>query len=65
MTEILSGSGNFLFALVGFIVLGVALAYGTMRWSRQREARRPGTIGHEPGPAPKELEGKDDRAAAH
>jgi hypothetical protein len=64
MNEFLSGSGHFLFAVIGFIVLGIALAYGTMQWRAQREARRPGTIGHEPGPAPKELEGRDDRAAA-
>jgi hypothetical protein len=61
MTEFLSGSGYALFAVIGVIILGCAMAYGTMQWSHKRKQRRPGTIGREPGPAPKHLEGRDDR----
>ena len=64
MDAIISGSGEFLFAVVGVVILGIALVYGTTMWRKRRVTRRPETIGEAPGPAPKRLEGRDDRSAA-
>ena len=64
MDPFTSGSGEFLFSVVGFIALGIAMAYGTWMWNKRRQRRPPGTIGRAPGPAPKSAEGRDTRTAA-
>ena len=58
------GIGWVIMSVIGFAVLGLALAYGTMRWSGKRKMRAPGTVERAPGPAPQgTVSGPDDRRA--
>jgi hypothetical protein len=63
-TSLTSGLGWVIMDVAGVVVLAVAAIYGIVMWRKRRLARRPETIGHEAGPAPKRMEGRDDRSAA-
>lgn len=63
-TSFSSGLGWVVVDIAGVLLLAFVLIYATMMWRRRWRLRRPDTIGHESGPAPKRMEGQDDRPAA-
>jgi hypothetical protein len=50
--------------IAAVFVLAIVAIYGIRMWRAKRHSRRPDTIGSVPGPAPIELEGRDDRPVA-
>lgn len=63
-TSLTSGLGWIIMDIAGVVVLAVVAIYGIVMWRKRRLGSRPDTIGHQPGPAPKTLEGRDDRPTA-
>ncbi|HET9902108.1 MAG TPA: hypothetical protein VFQ27_00190 [Xanthobacteraceae bacterium] len=63
-TSLTSGLGWIIIDIAGVALLAFAAIYGILMWRRRRLTRPAETIGQQPGPAPKRMEGRDDRTAA-
>jgi hypothetical protein len=63
-TDLSSGLPWVIIDIAAVFVLAIVAIYGIRMWRAKRHSRRPDTIGSVPGPAPIELEGRDDRPVA-